>query len=586
MKPPVSRTELHLQGLPASPGIAIGPALCFRRRVPTVEHNVVSPENVETEIQRFQVAIDRSVRELKKIKQSALDRIGRQASAIFDAQLMMITDEALRRAVEHSVRNNYLDAENATLAAFEKLETALVDSADAVFRERAGDVLDLKQRVVRNLQQARLVSKFHGEAVVVAESLSPADTIVLTRNTVLGFVMDGGGLTSHAVILARSMGIPAVIGVRTALSSTSQDSVVIVDGDTGDIVIDPSPATLAEYEEKRERNRQLTARLGEIAGLPTETRDGHPMILAANVDRIEDIALARHAGAQGIGLVRTEMQLANHSGFPSENTQFELYRTLAERMHPHWVTIRVFDIGADKPFLPLQHREPNPALGSRGIRLLLENRDVFRTQLRAMVRASRHRNVRILLPMISRLDEVRQTRELLEEVMRDLRKHGEQFDEHIPLGVMIEVPSAALMARELARESDFLSIGTNDLVQYTLAVDRTNESLAHLYDEFHPAIIRLIRDIVLAGHAEETPVAICGELAGNPLATVLLAGLGVDELSVSPARLLPVKNAIRNLTMPDAERVARAVLAMHSSTHIRALLTEWRTDNERAQLAK
>lgn len=585
MKPPASSIELRLQGLPASPGIAIGPAMCVRRRVPTVAPQAIPADMVEQEVARFRDAMSRSVKELQKIKQTAFDRIGKQASSIFDAQLMMLTDDTVMAAIEATIHRDRIDAENATLTEFSKLERVLLESHDSIFRDRADDIRDMMERIVRNLQRDRIVSTFKGEAVVVAETLSPADTIVLSRNRVLAFVMDGGGLTSHAVILARSLGIPAVIGVRTALDCTEANATIIVDGDTGAVVINPSPATLKEFEEKRERLAQLTARLGEIAGLPAETRDGRPVILAANVDRPEELMLARHAGAQGIGLVRTEMQLVDGTSFPDEDAQTQLYLTLAERMHPHWVTIRVFDIGADKPFLAVQHREPNPALGSRGIRLLLQHPDTFRTQLRAILRASLHRNVRILLPMISRVNEIRETRELLEQAKQELRSAKVAFDEHIPLGVMIEIPSAALIANELAYEADFLSIGTNDLVQYTLAVDRTNESLSHLYEEFHPAIIRLIKEVVDAAHRQETQVAVCGELAGNPLATVLLVGLGVDELSVSPGRLLPVKNAIRHLATSEAERVARAVLAMRSATHIRALLTEWRNDNERAQLA-
>ena len=334
------------------------------------------------------------------------------------------------------------------------------------------------------------------------------------------------------------------------------------------------------YGEKLARMRAFTERLSHIAALPATTIDDRHVRLEANLDRETEIADARRAGAEGIGLVRSESILLSRRNFPGEQEQYDYYKTLAERMHPHWVTIRVFDIGADKIVSAFPIEEQNPALGKRGMRLLLENKDILSTQLRAIVRASMHRNIRILLPMITSLEEVWEGRHILEQVKRDLRAEGVIFDEHVPVGVMMEVPSAALIAHDLANEADFLSIGTNDLTQYTLAVDRTNENTANVYEEFHPAVLRLIKEIVDAGHREEAPVAVCGELAGNPLATAMLVGMGVDELSVATSRLLPVKSAIRNLAMSDAERVARTVLSLRTATHVRSYLNDWRIEHE------
>ncbi len=572
--------EIQLQGIPASPGIAMGPVLCFNNKEPEREQSSISKEDVSAEVARVEDALKKSEHELQKIKRTAMQRLGVAGSMIFEAQVMMLLDPSLLHAITQTIESQLLDAESAVTKEFARMETPLLTAKDSLLRERAGDIVDLRQRVIRNLQHEHILSRFEGEAVIVAEKLSPADAVVLSKSHVLAFVMDGGGLTSHAVILARSLNIPAVIGVRSASVSSEHGSYIIVDGDAGSVVINPSEETKKLYNEKLNRMRIFSERLSSIASLPATTFDNRHITLAANLDRETEIPIARRAGAEGIGLVRSETMLLHRSDIPGEQEQYVYYKTLAERMHPHWVTIRVFDIGADKIIAAFPEQEQNPALGNRGIRLLLENENIFIPQMRAIIRASLHRNVRILLPMVSSLEEVWQVRETSECVKRELRAEGELFDEHIPIGVMIEVPSAALIARDLANEADFLSIGTNDLTQYTLAVDRTNENTANLYEEFHPAVIRLIKEIIDAGHREEAIVSVCGELAGNPLATVLLVGLGVDELSVATPRLLPVKNAIRNLAMSDAERVARAVLTLHTASDVRAFLNNWRSEHE------
>jgi len=573
-------SEIRLHGVPASPGIAFGPAICMYNAKTDHERKTIPESDVPTEILRATHAFERTQQELQKIKQSAQMRIGAAGAMIFEAQIMILLDPTLASAVAESIKQKSLDAESAVADEFAKLETPLRASQDSRMRERAGDFADLRQRVLRNLQQERTRFKFENESVIVAESLSPADAIELSNNRVLAFAIDGGGLTSHAVILARSMNIPAVIGLRTAANCTDTGAFIIVDGDAGIVIVNPTPETRKTYELKRERIRLLTERLSDIATLPSTTTDSRHIILEANLDRETDIAIARRAGAEGIGLVRTEMMLMNRNDFPNEQEQYLYYKSLAERMHPHWVTIRVFDIGADKIISAFPYDEQNPALGKRGTRLLLDNENIFITQLRAILRAAEHRNVRLLLPMITSIEEIWEAQEIIERVKSDLRRDKEPFDRHLPVGVMVEVPSAALLARGMANESDFLSIGTNDLTQYTLAVDRTNENIAHIYEEFHPAVLRLIMEIITAGHQEETTVAVCGEMAGNTLATALLAGMGIDELSVATSRLLPVKSAIRNVSMSEAERLTRTILTMRTARDVRAYLNEWRTEND------
>jgi phosphotransferase system enzyme I (PtsI) len=565
-------TESILRGIPGSPGVAIGPAFCFRKPWAKLERQPLAPGGIDKEVERLRSGIMKSAAEIQKVRELAAQRVGLQKSAIFEAQLLMLSDPVLIRAIEERIAHEQIAAESIIAEEFGRQEEALRRSPDSAMQERAADIEDVKLRLLRNLQRGKWIGRIEREAVIVSSFITPADTILFSRSPVLGFATDAGGVASHAVILSRALDIPAVVGLGDVSASIAPGAIVIVDGDEGLIVLNPSDDTLRRYQARRDELRRLTSELGAIASLPAVTADGRRVSLEANLDRVDEIELARRSGATGVGLVRTEHLVIERGRFPTEDEQVEFYRALSERMYPHPVTVRVFDLGSDKVVEGVTEPEENPALGWRGIRMLLDSEEVLLTQLRAILRASALRNLRILLPMVGSIEQFAHARAVLERARAELRAEGARFDDHIKLGAMIEVPSAALLAHEFAIECDFLSIGTNDLTQYTLGVDRANSRVAPLYEEFHPAVIRLIRMVTEAAHREETPVAVCGELASNPLATPLLLGLGVDELSVNCSRLLHVKQAIRSTTIANAERLARAVLTMRTADQIRTIL--------------
>jgi phosphotransferase system enzyme I (PtsI) len=564
--------EEVFQGIAAAPGIAVGPAYVYRKLVPEIRQQQIAPEEVTQEIERLQKAVQRSTKELQKILAFAEQKLGSDSARIFEAQTMILGDAVLMGEIERRIAQEKHNAEYVVADEIAKYKRLMLASELEYMHERAHDLDDVVNRIVRNIRDQRLFSRLEGASIIVSETLTPADTVIFSRNQVLAYATDLGGVTSHAAILSRSLKIPAVVGLRTAMRAVRAGDTVAVDGYSGTLILHPSPETLQALSGKAERFHRFEAALTDIVDLEAETQDHRHIELSANVEFPEEVEFTRAQGSAGIGLFRTEGQLLGRTTYPDEEEQCAAYDRVAGEIAPHMVIFRTFDIGGDK-LSPEPLQEANPFLGWRGIRLMLDRPEVFLTQLRAILRASTRGNVRLMFPMISSIEEVRRARAFLEQAKDELRQAGIAFDPAIKAGVMIEVPSAALQAGQIAREADFLSIGTNDLVQYTLAVDRDNSAVAPLYQQFHPAVLRIIKMTIDAGHAEGVWVGMCGEMAGDPLATILLVGLGLDEFSLIPSMLPEIKKIIRSVDAGAARNVAATALTLQTASEIRSYLT-------------
>jgi phosphoenolpyruvate-protein phosphotransferase (PTS system enzyme I) len=565
--------EIILKGIPASPGIAVGKAYVYTKQLPQVIVRVLAPADVEPEIERLRAAVARSEKELRKILSYAEQKLGAQSAKIFEAEIMILNDAILMGAIEGRIRSELRNAEFIVKDEIGKYRQLMLAAPDEYMHERAHDVDDVMNRIIRNIQDQRLFSRLEGESIIVSDTLAPADTVIFSRNQILGYAMDLGGTTSHAALLSRSLKIPAIVGLRTATRAVKTGDTIAIDGYGGILVVHPTEETLRGLQRKQQRFRDFEQHLVAISGLAAETLDHRQIELSANIEFAEETEFAAEQGAAGVGLFRTESMLMGRGSFPGEEEQFREYDAVAAAVHPHPVIFRTFDVGGDK-LVPDAPREDNPFLGWRGIRVLLDRPAAFLPHLRALLRASTRRNVRIMFPMVSGLAEVRAAKAQVDEARSMLLKEGIAFDTHLQIGVMIEVPSAALQAEEIAREVDFLSIGTNDLIQYVLAVDRGNSAVASLYQPYHPAVLRTIRAIIAAGHKHNRWVGMCGEMAGDPLATIPLVGMGLDEFSVVPARLPEIKQIIRSVRFRDAKRTAERALGLATESEIRTVLAE------------
>ncbi|MFI5211888.1 MAG: phosphoenolpyruvate--protein phosphotransferase, partial [Ignavibacteria bacterium] len=528
--------EQIYKGLAASKGISIGKPFLYRAEVPNYNMDIAATGSVsvEKEISDYTQAIEQSIKELKKIFALAKEKLDDKHLQIFDAQLSFLYDNFFHSKVRSGIEENKKPAYEIFKDEIKLLENAILASGDDYMRERVNDVEDMKNRVLRNLLKGRLVSKITENAIVIAKNLTPADTILFSNRNMLGIATDLGGINSHVAIISRSLNIPAVVAMRDVSFRINQEDILIIDGYKGLLISNPTEETIRSYERQIEKNKEFEKKLEELEKLPSETKDGKSIRLSTNLEFNNEVDyVVSHFGCD-VGLYRTEHLFLEIGDFPDEEEQYKQYKFLAEHLYPGKVTIRTFDIGGDK-ILPDAQKESNPFLGWRGIRISLDKKDDFLTQLRAILRASTGGNVKIMFPMISGVEEVTQIIELLNEAKARLRTDKIRFDENIEIGIMIEVPSAAIVAGDLAQMVDFFSIGTNDLVQYTLAVDRDSSLVCELYEKFHPAVLRMLNIVIQGADKHNIPVTVCGEMASDPYASLLLIGLGVSELSVEAA---------------------------------------------------
>ncbi|MBI4553110.1 MAG: phosphoenolpyruvate--protein phosphotransferase [Candidatus Latescibacteria bacterium] len=560
-----------LSGIPASPGIAIGPAFLLDRQEFRVQERDLAEGDVEREVDRFQEAIVRTRDDLIVLQERIAGDVGEEIAHIFGAHLTLLDDPEMVGATIARIRRERKNAEWVFNAIMQRGIATMAAATDPYLRERTADFEDIRHRVLAHLrgEQRLPLADLTSPVIVVAHHLSPSDTAEMHRDSVLGFVTDGGGRTAHAAIVARGLAIPAVVGVDVATREIEHGSLIIVDGNDGAIYLNPDEDTLRRFEEARTKQSAVERGLTRLKDLPAVTPDGHAVDVSANIELPSEIDGVLSSGAVGVGLYRTEFLYILRPTLPTEEEQYASYWDIAQRLAPKPVIIRTLDLGTDKVLhqLDLPH-EANPALGYRGIRICLERPDLFKAQLRAILRASTMGNLRIMFPMISGLAVLRHSKQILDEARAELDGAGIPYDRSIPVGMMIEVPSAALIARDLAREVDFFSIGTNDLIQYTLAVDRSNAKIAAYYDPFNPAILRLIASVVEAGHHEGLWVGVCGEMAGDPITAFLLLGLGVDELSMSTIDIPEIKKIIRSVTFSKAQAIAQYAVTLSTSKDI------------------
>jgi len=564
-------SEQRFTGLPVAPGIAHCAAMVQWEDDEEISLRKIEPHALPDEIARFEAALIATRAELLEIQQRIALAIGADDASIFDAHLLVVEDRTLIDEVLRRLERDHCNVEYAFHQVAEKYCRTLAEIDDPYLRERVVDIEDVTRRIIRNLlgKAPRNPAAHDQPHIIVAHNLTPSDTAQMNRSLVLGFVTEVGSKTSHTAIMARSLEIPAIVGIHGLCQLLSSGDDLLLDGYTGTLILNPSAETLAEYGKIESRKEQVAERLELIRETSSTTQDGRHVVLSANVDLPDEIGDVVESGAEGIGLYRTEFLYLNRISPPDEDEQFEHYRLAAERAHPHGVIIRTLDIGGDKSTQSLHlPEEQNPFLGCRAIRFCLQNSDIFRTQLRAILRAATFGNVRIMYPMISGIEELRQANAILEESKSELAARGVPFHPYIEVGIMIEIPSAVLSADHLAREAKFFSIGTNDLIQYSIAVDRGNENIAHLYNPTHPAILRMIRMVVDAGRANGIWTGVCGEMAGDVLLTPLLLGLGVDELSVTSAAVPRVKKAIQSLDASRCEALVQQALAMEGSAAI------------------
>jgi phosphotransferase system enzyme I (PtsI) len=559
-----------LKGIPASGGVAIGKGFFLNRVLPRSVRSTVGREQVDEEVAAFQRAVARSREQILAIRDGVADTSS-EHHQILSVHLALLEDSMLIEQTVRTIRENQFAADWAFNKVLQNVLGTFHRIEDPYLRERGHDLRQIGHRVLENLagRPVDSISAIRDPVVIVAHDLSPADTAQILKSPVLGFATDVGSRTSHTAITARSLGIPAVVGVEGGTEAFGAAETVIVDGEEGVVVFDPTVEVVREYQERRKAYAQRTRDLAKFARLPTVTRDGKTLLLLANIEFPEEADVALRSGAYGVGLYRTEFLFLNRKDLPSEEEHFQTYRKVAEKFVRHPVTIRTFDLGGDKFASQLELAdEMNPAMGLRAIRFCLKEKEIFKPQLRAILRASTYGKVRMMFPMISGVGELREAMTVVEEVRGELRRRRIPYDKEMPIGIMIEIPSAAIVADLLAQEAEFFSIGTNDLIQYSLAIDRVNEHVSYLYEPLHPAILRLIRRVVEAGHDAGIPVSMCGEMAGEPFYSYALLGLGLDELSMNAAAIPRVKRILRKSVAYEAKEFAGSLLLHATAAEI------------------
>jgi len=560
-------SERLLKGIGVSPGIAIGPAVCVRATLPEVPKRIVSRTQVEKEVRRLRAAVRDVKSQIQTLQQRAMDRAGADEARIFDAQLLMLEDKEFLRSIETLIRENYLAAEKAFEFKALEVRDLWAASQSARLKERLADLNGVTVRVIQHLLHRGGDEPVIAQpSILVAREIGPGLTVQFDRNQVIGLLSEEGTRTSHAAILAHSMGMPAVMGLVGALERIAPGMLVILDGTRGTVLVDPTPAEISDARERDARRRELEHQLERAVDQPAVTTDGTRIVLRGNVDLPDEIAPARQHGAEGVGLLRTEFLITGHTALPTEDEQTDYFRRVADAFPGHPVVVRTYDLGGDK--FPAPFRAPveaNPFLGWRAIRVCLDEPEMFRVQLRAALRAAAAAPIHLMIPLVTRLEEVDRTRELVAEEAERLRQQGIAAAATVPVGVMVETPAAAVMADRLAEVSDFLSVGTNDLTQYTLVVDRGNARLADRFTPHDPAVLRLLKLVANAARAAGKPASVCGEMASDPVSAFLLLGLGYETLSVAPPALPLIRWLIRQVSLAQARAAAEAALAARSA---------------------
>jgi phosphotransferase system enzyme I (PtsI) len=566
---------ITLTGIPASSGIIIGKAFLFDIGRFKVEKRKIAFTMVEVEVHHFKEAILKTREEIKKLEEKVQQNIGQDIAKIFSAHLSILEDPLLILDVAQKIREEAVCAEYALEYVLQNIADNFSIMEDEYFRERAVDVFDIGRRILHHLMGVDriTVEDLTEKVIIIAHELSPSDTAHMHGSNVIGFVTEIGGKTSHAAIMARALEIPAVVGLKEITCQVRNDATIIIDGSRGTVIINPDKKTIEKYSHKQKEYSAFKEGLSCLRDLPAQTEDGFRVLLSANIGTAEEIDVIKREGAEGIGLYRTEYLYLERADLPSEEEQFNAYQAVVMRLVPCPTVIRTVDLGGDKFLthmdLPI---ETNPFLGLRAIRLCLKYPDIFKTQIRAILRASNYGKVQLMFPLISEIDEFRQAKSILLSAISELDRENIPFDRNIQIGIMVETPSAALIADRLAKEVDFFSIGTNDLIQYTMAIDRVNEEVSALYKPFHPAILRLIKMTIDAAHNEGKWVGMCGEMAGDPFFTVLLIGLGLDEFSMSGGSIARIKKIIRATRLYEAKTFADEIMQITSAGEVQEIL--------------
>ncbi|MDP5254279.1 MULTISPECIES: phosphoenolpyruvate-protein phosphotransferase PtsI [unclassified Vibrio] len=567
-----------ISGILASPGIAIGKALLLKEEKIVLNTNLISDDQVETEVQRFFDARDKSAAQLEVVKQKALETFGEEKEAIFEGHIMLLEDEELEEEILALIKNDKLTADNAIHTVIEEQASALESLDDEYLKERATDIRDIGSRFVKNALGINIVSlsDINEQVILVANDLTPSETAQINLEYVLGFACDIGGRTSHTSIMARSLELPAIVGTNDVTQQVKNGDMLVLDAVNNKIIINPSDEELAQAKKVQSDAIAEKEELAKLKDLPAETKDGHRVEVCGNIGTVKDCDGVLRNGGEGVGLYRTEFLFMDRDSLPTEEEQYQAYKDVAEAMHGEAVIIRTMDIGGDKdlPYMDLPE-ELNPFLGWRAVRISLDRREILRDQLRGILRASAHGKLRVMFPMIISVEEIRELKKAIEEYKAELRQEGHAFDENIEIGVMVETPAAAAVAHHLAKEVEFFSIGTNDLTQYTLAVDRGNEMISHLYNPLSPAVLNVIKQVIDASHAEGKWTGMCGELAGDEHATLLLLGMGLDEFSMSGISIPRVKKVIRNANFAEVQAMAEHALSLPTAAEIEACVEEF-----------
>jgi phosphotransferase system enzyme I (PtsI) len=579
-RPPVqTRSDVRTyKGIGVSPGIAIGRAVIIERREAAVFRVPIREEEVESEVRRFTESLEKTRDELLELKQKVSRSMGDEYASIFEAHAMIVRDPSFADKVVQKIESEQVNAEWALAEVQEELQARFQSFDDEYLRERVVDVKDVADRVQTNLQGIahHELSEINHDVIILADDLTPSDTIHFNRRPIVGFATEAGGRTSHTSIIAKSLFMPAVIGVPRLTKIIDNDELIIVDGYEGTIVVSPTQAMIAEYQSRVLRHEEAERRLLENRTQPATTKDGHQISLLANIELVEELKDAVRFGAEGIGLYRSEfLYISKSPVLPSEEEHFQLYKSLAESLAPQPVIIRTFDLGGKKLAREvIGSKEDNPVLGLRGLRLCMKHRDMFKTQLRAILRASVFGNIRVMFPLVSGVQELRQVKTLVRDIRIELDAEKLAHNPDLKIGIMVEVPSAAMIADILAAESDFFAIGTNDLIQYSLAIDRSNENVGYLYEPLHPAILRLIKGVIEAGKRAGIPVELCGEMASDPIYAIVLLGLGLEIFSMNPSSIPVIKNLIRAVRYRDCRRIADIALQKRTAQEIEEFVIE------------